>query len=154
MAQPATGQRKARAELRRAAEIDRRNLADQYRAARALQIAGDAGASLVYIERLTGIDPDYRDTQFLLGWALQSAGRAKPAIAAYRRFLGANPDHAQARFNLGFALKETGDCRAAVAQFVRVAGARRRNEVGPRPPRRLLSGAGRWGQGGGAPSDL
>jgi tetratricopeptide (TPR) repeat protein len=85
-----------------------------------LQRVGDTPASIPYLERVTAIKPDYRDTLFLLAVAHEASARGDLAIEAYRGFLSGHPDHVEALLGLGSALENAGDCGAAAAHFERV----------------------------------
>jgi tetratricopeptide (TPR) repeat protein len=111
-----------------AASLDPRNREYQYHAARWLQLTGDVGGSLVYLQRT---EENYHDVGFLLGWALQSTGRLDEAIGVYQRFASRKPDHLQARFNLGHALMTRGRCDDAAVHFKAVL-ARTPDHVGAR----------------------
>jgi len=112
----------ALAESLKAAELDLRNLDDQYLAAWEVQLAGRAAESLPFIERIATLQPDKDLTGFLRAYALQRNGRWSAAEAACRDFLARHPTHAGSWFNLGCGLAEAGrkdEARAAFEETLR-----------------------------------
>jgi len=105
------------AELRRAADLDHRQLQYQYEAAQALQDARDWAASIPYLERVVNFNPDYDLSGFLLGFAYQELGQNERAIREYERFLVNHPEHVQTHFNLAYALMVENKCDAAIEHF-------------------------------------
>jgi len=99
-------------ESERAAELDKRNIEYQYKAAWDAQLVRKYAQSLHYIEKVEAKDPGYKQTLFLKGFACQMLGRLDDSIASYRKFLSFKGDDYQVHFNLAFALmiqKEYGE---------------------------------------------
>jgi tetratricopeptide (TPR) repeat protein len=99
-------------ESERAAELDRRNIEYQYKAAWDAYLLHRYDESLKYLEQVEAKDPGYEQTLFLKGFALQMLGRLDDSIASYRKFLTVEGDNYQVHFNLAFALmmrKEYGE---------------------------------------------
>ena len=106
-------------ESERAAELDRRNIEYQYKAAWDAQLARKYSQSLHYIEKVEAKDPGYKQTLFLKGFATQMVGRLDESIASYRKFLSLKGDNYQVRFNLAFALMMQREYSEAADHFKR-----------------------------------
>ena len=106
----------AQVESRRAADLEPRNAAYQYRAVKDLLDAGDAESALVYLRRLQRRSPDFRDAGLLEASALHALGRWQRAESSYRRFLESRPDHAEARLALATGLAARGRCEEAIGE--------------------------------------
>jgi tetratricopeptide (TPR) repeat protein len=104
-------------ELKRAADLDVRQLQYQYETAEALQRNRDTKGSITYLERIIDINPNYQWTGFLLGYAHQKQGDNQRAISEYARFLDIQPDNVQAHFNLAYALMNEGNCELAIPHY-------------------------------------
>lgn len=103
----------------RSAQLDRRNLKYQYKAALDAQRTGDYSASLQYLRVIEQSQPDHEETLFLKGFALQMTGELSGAIESYRAFLAQHANHSQAQFNVGHALMTLGKYGEAIQHFER-----------------------------------
>ncbi|MFH1726716.1 MAG: tetratricopeptide repeat protein [Elusimicrobiota bacterium] len=104
-------------EAKTAGDMDTKNAEYQYEAARALQDAGSFEESLIFLDRLHALLPNYKRSRFLHGFGLQKLGRRRAAISAYREALRFDPDYFRLHFNLAYALMRDGDCAGAAPHF-------------------------------------